>query len=362
MQCALGAQYGGTRFDYVNEFRASLDPLGETASDTLARGVRGCESRLTLMPSLASIERETSRSTFTATRRQAGSRRSPIQPSNYLPEDKMNLLEAHGLAQTTSQQTWLWIGAIGMALGAIAIGFLGRTLGKHSHHAVASFFVCAIAACLYLLMAYGQGVAVLTKHSLVPLQQFGASTVVPTFAHARLEYFGRYIDWAFTTPLLLLGLIGIGMKASGNAEQARTRGGILGAAIGADVLMIVTGLFGALSVSSAHKYAWFAISCVFFVVVLGLIWGPVRAAAARQGAEVGALYKRLLGILTLLWFVYPVVWILGSEGTASISLNAEVTIFAIVDLTAKVGFGLALVLGVKRYSQVPARAMARAVA
>jgi len=272
----------------------------------------------------------------------------------------MNLLQAHGLAQTTSQQTWLWIGAIGMAIGAVTIGAVGRTLGKESHHAVASFFVCAIAACLYLLMAFGQGAAVLTQHSIVPLEQFGASRVVASFAHARLVYFGRYIDWVFTTPLLLLGLIGIGINSA--SPRSSARGGIVGAAIGADVLMIVTGLFGALSISSAHKYTWFAVSCVFFLIVLGIIWGPLRSAAVAHGGASAALFRRLLVFLTVIWFIYPLLWILGTEGAGTLSLNSEVVAFAIIDLVAKVGFGLTLVFGVKSYSRAPALAVSPAAA
>lgn len=247
------------------------------------------------------------------------------------------------LLQTSSQQTWLWIGTIGMAIGAIAILSLGRGLGRHAHHAVASFFVCAIAACLYLLMAQGQGDVVVSnaKIAITPQGFAGVGDV-------RLVYFARYIDWVITTPLLLIGLLGIGLaavKESGEAVRART--GLVAGVIGADILMIITGLFGALSLDDGHKYTWFVVSCLFFVGVLVVIWGPVRSAAAAQGGATAALYGRLLGILTVLWFIYPVLWILGTEGTATVSLNTEVAVFTVIDLLAKVGFGLVLVTGVR---------------
>jgi bacteriorhodopsin len=248
------------------------------------------------------------------------------------------------LIQSTAQKVWLFIGAGGMTLGAIAIVVIGLSLGRESHHAVASFFVCAIAACLYLLMAFGQGVGVLTEHTLL-LHPTG----LVDFAHARLEYFGRYIDWVFTTPLLLVGLIGVGMRSPKDGPEARNRSAVMGAAIGADVLMIVTGVLAALSIGNLHKYVWFGVSCVFFLIVLGVVWGPVRTAAKAQGGAEAALYSRLLIVLSTLWFVYPILWLLGTEGTAAISINAEVVVFAIIDLTAKVGFGLLLVTGVKRF-------------
>lgn len=247
------------------------------------------------------------------------------------------------LLTTSTQETWLWIGTAGMALGAVAILVLGRGLGKHSHHAVASFFVCAIAASFYLLMAQGQGDLVITAKD-VSLTPDGIAVDV----ESRLIYFARYIDWIVTTPLLLIGLLGIGLAAVKTAgEEARQRTGLLTGVIGADILMIVTGLFGALSLNSTHKYVWFTVSCVFFLAVLYVIWGPVRASAKAQGADVAALYDKLLFILTGLWFIYPVLWLLGTEGSSTISLNSEVAVFAVIDLLAKVGFGLVLVTGVK---------------
>ena len=248
------------------------------------------------------------------------------------------------LMQTSTQETWLWIGTVGMALGALLILALGRGLGKHSHHAVASFFVCAIAACFYLMMALGQGdvVVVADKLSLTPV-----GLVEQT--DARLVYFARYIDWVFTTPLLLIGLMGVGLAAVTQAGEAvRQRTGLVAGVIGADVLMIVTGLFGALSLDNTNKYIWFVVSCIFFLGVLVVVWGPIRSAAMAQGGAMGELYQKLLVILTVLWFIYPILWILGTEGTETINLNTEVAVFAIIDLLAKVGFGVVLVTGMRK--------------
>jgi bacteriorhodopsin len=68
---------------------------------------------------------------------------------------------------------------------------------------------------------------------------------------------------------------------------------------------------------------------------------------AAQDIGVGALYDKLAGLLTALWFVYPVLWVIGTEGTGAISLKSEVAVFAVIDLMAKVGFGLMLVTGVR---------------
>jgi bacteriorhodopsin len=248
----------------------------------------------------------------------------------------------NALLQSSSQQTWLWIGTIGMALGAVVIYALGSKGSQH--HRVASVFVCAIAACMYLLMAFGQGDVIVTQDNL-----FFTPDGVVDVESASLVYWARYLDWVFTTPLLLIGLLTLGLRAvSGQGEAVRDRLGLVAGVVGADVLMIITGLFGALSMNSQHKYIWFAISCGFFLAVIAAVWGPVRAAAAEQGGGVAALYTKLAGILTVLWFIYPILWLLGTEGTGTISLDLEVIVFTIIDLTAKVGFGILLVTGVSK--------------
>ena len=217
------------------------------------------------------------------------------------------------LVITSTQETWLWIGTAGMALGAILILALGRGLGKHSHHAVTSFFVCAVAACFYLLMAQGQGDVIITAKD-VALTPEGLAVD----AESRLVYFARYLDWVVTTPLLLIGLLGVGLAAVKSAgEDVRQRTGLVAGVIGADILMIVTGLFGALSLDSTHKYVWFIVSCVFFLAVLFVVWGPIRTSAKAQGGGIAALYDKLLFILTGLWFVYPVLWLTSPAQFAS---------------------------------------------
>jgi bacteriorhodopsin len=232
------------------------------------------------------------------------------------------------LMQTSTQETWLWIGTIGMALGAFVIYALGAKM-QERHHQITSFFVCAIAACMYLLMAFGQGDVVVSKATLA-ITPVGVGADI----NAELVYWARYLDWVVTTPLLLLGLVTVGLKA----------------------------ISGALSLDDNHKYVWFAISCGFFLAVLILVWGPVRASAAAQGAGVASLYNKLLGILTVLWFIYPILWILGTEGTGTISLNTEVIVFTIIDLSAKVGFGILLVTGVKKLESAGSGSAAPAAA
>ena len=237
---------------------------------------------------------------------------------------------------SNAQETWLWAGFAGMVLGAVAIAVIGRRArGEDKHHFVTSFFVCLIAAIAYFAMANGQGIISVEGRSV---------------------FAARYVDWLFTTPLLLLGLMMVGLPQLRAGEDSRSRISLLVGVMAADAIMIVTGLLAALSSDDAVRYSWYVVSCGAFLAVLALLYGPVRQIAKTQQGTTPALFETLLKLLTVLWFIYPVLWLLGTEGTGTIGLTTEVAVFAVIDLTAKVGFGLLLVTRVATLSQrVPAQ-------
>ena len=214
-------------------------------------------------------------------------------------------------------QIWLWIAFWGMAIGAVVIAALSRTgQGKPMPAGVIHTFVPATAAVLYLLMALGQG-SILVENG------------------SRAVYFARYIDWSITTPLLLLGL---SFAALGSLNGA---GALVAALLGADVMMIATGLFSALSPhGSSAKWAWYLISCGAFLAVYYVLWGPLLRMAKARSMEAGKIYQRNAAILSVLWLAYPVVFYLGSEGISVVAISVELAAFAILDLLAKVGYGV----------------------
>ena len=211
--------------------------------------------------------------------------------------------------------SWLWIGFWGMVAGAAAITLLGRgaSTEESANSSVIHALVPTIAAVFYLLMAVGQGSVIMA-------------------ITGRTFYFGRYLDWTFTTPLLLLGL---SFTALGTL---RGRMALVGGLLFSDVMMILTGVIAGASPSgSPAKWIWFLISCGFFLAVYYLIWGPL-ARLARP--EIRATFRRNAGILSVLWFLYPVVFYLGSEGADIVAPAVVLAAFAVLDLLSKVGYGL----------------------
>jgi bacteriorhodopsin len=147
-------------------------------------------------------------------------------------------------------------------------------------------------------------------------------------------YWARYADWLFTTPLLLIDL-----ALLANADRTT-----IGTLVGLDVMMILTGLAGALSrEGQLVRIVWWAISTGALVVLLYLLLGTLSEKASRQSGEVAALFSQLRNLTLVLWAIYPVIWILGTEGGVEvIPLGVETVAFMILDLAAKVGFGFLL--------------------
>ncbi len=216
---------------------------------------------------------------------------------------------------------WLWLNTALMLAGGLAVLAVGkqRTTGEQSH-TVLHGIVPIIAACSYFAMAIGQGSIVL------PL---GAAPDA-----GRLFYFARYLDWIFTTPLLLLALSHTAMHSG-----MRRNGMVLGLLL-SDVLMIVTALFFGLSEVVWIKWTWFLISCFAFLGVYYVLWGPMLAESRRERAEVHAAYRQSAAALSVVWLIYPLILAVSTDGLGWISPAAGVAGIAVIDFIAKVVFGL----------------------
>ena len=219
------------------------------------------------------------------------------------------------------ETTWLTVGLIGLVIGAVAFAFLGNTLAEDKrHHAVVHFFVATIASVAYTAMLLDLGVTLNEGHRLL---------------------YARYVDWSLTTPLLLLSLATV--ATHGRDKERFT---LLGGLIGADLMMVVTGTFAALA-TDWERWVWYTVSSGAFLAVAWLVWVPTRADAERQGSARAGLFVRLATVLTALWTIYPVVFLLGPEGVDAFGGGTETACYAVLDVVAKTGFGLLLLTGVR---------------
>ena len=209
-----------------------------------------------------------------------------------------------------SVRHWLLIGFLGTGIGAAAAFYLALGSPRElTMPSVLASMVCAIAMVSYYCMWSGVGVTLKTVGST-----------------PRVIFYTKYLDWAVSTPLLLTTLGSIG-----GADKPT-----IVAMVGNDVLMVTCGLIGTLLIAP-YKYIWWFLGMVFFAIVLLLVLRVVQ-----RGGNEGRL--RTLGIiLAVSWGVYPVLWLLGSEGTGALGLSQEVALTVLTDLASKVLFSLLVV-------------------
>jgi len=155
----------------------------------------------------------------------------------------------------------------------------------------------------------------------------------------------RYMDWAVTTPLLLL-------KASSmlRIQYSEAATAILVMLL-ADLFMIVTGYVGEQQLTAAGeiitsgKLFWGAVSTVGYVVAIVALYGLYKKFAARANDTERWGFK-FIGITTVTtWGVYPLGYMLTMT---SIDLNYIHIAFSVFDVFNKVGISVVAYLVGKR--------------
>lgn len=218
------------------------------------------------------------------------------------------------------EQIALGIGTLGMAIGTVAFVAMGR--GVEDEHRrrfyVITTLAAGIATVAYLLMFLGIGV------SQVRVPGEGALRI----------YWMRYVDWLLTMPLLLFDLA----LLAGSDRNTVYR------LVGLDVGMVVVVAAASVApVGQTVRLGLWAVASLLFVALLYVLANDLSAQAAWQSGEVAALFSTLRNLVIVVWTAYPIVWLFGIESTIGlIPLGVEVALFMVLDLVAKVGFGLLL--------------------
>ena len=239
---------------------------------------------------------------------------------------------------------WGWIGAGCFLIGVVGFMVMGaRATEQSRHHFVAKIFVVLTAMASYLTLALGQGAQEAHQGS------------------AQFPY-ARFIDWSITTPLLLLGLAMLALP------KARNFPGLVLGLMGADLYMVLTGLFAGLSSPNGNAWwVWFIVSSVAFVAIYALIWGGLASQAKEKGKQgrnllrsrdseeryegamlsgEAGLFVPMAALLSILWLVYPVNFFLSVQGIGVYGLGASNGIYTVSDVVAKVVYGFILLGGI----------------
>lgn len=212
---------------------------------------------------------------------------------------------------------WLIIGTVGFIAATVLFLYWATTAPAGTRHFyIITAVITGVAAFSYLMMSTGAGATLIGGD--------------------RVFYFFRYIDWLITTPLLLVDLALLAL-----ANWRRNIGTIVTLVV-LDVLMILTGLLAGSRESAAGRGFWFIVSTVLFVALIYILVTQLFAAARNASGATQGLFNTLAYLTVVLWSLYPIVWLLGTEGFGAVGTGAEVFIFLILDFLAKIGFGILL--------------------
>jgi bacteriorhodopsin len=124
--------------------------------------------------------------------------------------------------------------------------------------------------------------------------------------------------------------------------RPRRNVGLIAGLLDLDVFMVLTGLAAGASTSAFGTVVFFLISTASLIGVLYLLWTRLSVAARTRSSSVTGLFYRLALLTTVLWALYPIVFLLGTEGFRAVGRESEIFLFLVLDLLTKIGFGFLL--------------------
>lgn len=230
----------------------------------------------------------------------------------------------------------LWVVFVLMFLSTLLLAFQTWRLPtqKRLFH-ILTTFITAIATLSYFAQATGAGTTF--AHHLV--KSHHKHDIPDTLQHVfRQVFWARYVDWALTTPLILLDL----------ALLAGIDGFNILVTLFADLVMVFTGWFFALAQTKGQRWGWYAMACVAFLVVVHQLAIPGRRAVANKDKHVAGIFAFLASYTLVVWALYPIVWAIG-DGARKWSVDGEIIALAVVDILAKPIFGFWLLIAYSKY-------------
>ncbi|KAH9900151.1 hypothetical protein F4778DRAFT_159187 [Xylariomycetidae sp. FL2044] len=222
----------------------------------------------------------------------------------------------------------LWVVCVLMGLSSLAFYIMAMRVPvqKRLFHMLTAL-ITTIAFLSYYALATGDGVS---SHTTV---------IKETKLHVVLEvvkrdvYWARYIDWALTTPLLLVDL----------CLLAGLNGASILVTVVSAVIMVLTGLFASLSKKNDQAWGWYAFGCLAYLNIIYQLGYKGRHAAAGKDTRTKAFFGAISLYTLFLWTVYPIVWGI-ADGSRTVNVDGEIITYAILDVLSKPVFGFWLLL------------------
>ncbi|KAK3305980.1 uncharacterized protein B0T15DRAFT_533967 [Chaetomium strumarium] len=224
---------------------------------------------------------------------------------------------------------WVIFAAMTLASALFALLSWNVPVSKRLYHTTTTLALL-VSALAYFAMASGQATS-LSCHVVRDSHKH-----VPDTFHevCRQVYWGRYVQWALTTPLVLLNLCLLGGLSGAYTLMA----------LAANLIMVLTGLFAAFAAEhTAQKWGWFAISALSYLFVVWHVALNGMRSVSNKTARVKKLWASLATYVLVLWAAYPIVWGITTLARRT-NVDTEIIIFAILDALALPVFGLWLLI------------------
>jgi bacteriorhodopsin len=140
-------------------------------------------------------------------------------------------------------------------------------------------------------------------------------------------------------------LLDLGLLAGATRNELAALVGLDAAMIGTGAIATLTGdLAGNAAAigTEAQRIVWWGVSTAFLLVLLYFLFSVLGKRAQQLPQAARSTFSTLRLMILVLWLIYPVWWIVGSEGLEILGLGIETLGFAVLDVTAKIGFGFVL--------------------
>lgn len=146
----------------------------------------------------------------------------------------------------------------------------------------------------------------------------------------RQVYWIQYVEWMFTSPLILVCLGHFGGMPVGDIFTM----------IAFIELTIALGLLAAVD-SDASRYAFWAFGIITFIPVVKLIWDAPAPPSNLTDQKI-AMFNRFKWITLLTWIIYPAAALVVLLN--GMCVNSEIAFYAVLDILSKGLFGTLVLL------------------
>jgi sensory rhodopsin len=216
---------------------------------------------------------------------------------------------------------------IGMLGGAFYFSMMKSTMPlSYQSSAATSAVYCLVAAMVYGYMNYKYGIG------------------TDTLRNGQYPTDLRYIDWLITTPLIVF-------KFPEMLGDDKNAGKIALLVIAADIMMILFGFAGEVSINAAKGstvIGWmtFGVGSLAWLFIIFILYTSVTQAAEGKLQPIKIGLERLKLFILIGWAIYPLGFLITLMSNSPDVRLARELIYNFADLFNKVGFGMVAIFAV----------------